>query len=604
LTKSDNSYAVYSRYNSIITIGGGSRLETEGNNAYAVFADYGGTVNLIGDQTIKVNLEKTIYALATDTDSTNLLPRIMANGRLDITGGIYVGRGGEITLGFKNGSALFGSTTVSDGTGALNLSMEGTKWDMLADSSLTNLDITGAGTTVDFRNESQGIGKELYIDNLKQSGGSGATFVMRTDIAAGLGDRLTVGKTAAGAHMITVYDQGDAATTGEETLRLVTAPGGASFELTGGTTEIGPWEYALRPAFFSDAEGWELYSDEQPGAGGGTDEPEPEPEPEQPGGTGATGWEIHGTGQSGVSASASVNTFTGAYLMSYAETQTMMQRLGDLRAKPALSGFWFRAYGGKFESNSRSFVRNFDMDYGGVQIGYDRKIINNRNGELYTGALFGYSKGDLDYGATGSGTVDSKTAGVYGTYLRPDGFYADLLLKYMWMKNDFDTLNSSIQEVVSGGGLSTGGFGVSLELGKHFNLAGAAKSGWYIEPQAQISYTHQDGGSFAASNGLKIGIDGYTSVLGRVGFLLGYETEKTNFYAKVSREKEFDGDVTVVANGLPIGESFGGDWWTYGIGCTSKLNGRSSVYLSVERSSGGAFTEPWKIFAGCRIDIL
>jgi len=438
---------------------------------------------------------------------------------------------------------------------------------------------------------------------------------MRTDIAAGLGDKLTVRKTAAGAHMITVYDQGSAATTGKETLWLVTAPAGVSFALTGGATEIGPWEYALRPAFSSDVEGWELYSDEQPGGGtGGTDEPDPEqpgtgggtdePDPGQPGTGGGTGWEIHGTGQSGESASAAVNTFTGAYLMSYAETQTMMQRLGDLRAKPALSGFWFRAYGGKFESNRRSFVRNFDMDYGGVQIGYDRKIVNNRNGEIYTGALFGYSKGDLDYGAAGSGTVDAKTAGVYGTYLRPDGFYADLLLKYMWMKNDFDTLNYSVQEVISGGGVSTGGFGVSLELGKHFNLAGAAKSGWYVEPQAQISCTHQDGGSFAASNGLKIGVDGYTSVLGRIGLLLGYETEKTNFYAKVSREKEFDGDVTIVANGLPIGESFGGDWWTYGIGCTSKLSGRSSAYLSVERSSGGAFTEPWKIYAGCRIEIL
>ena len=260
------------------------------------------------------------------------------------------------------------------------------------------------------------------------------------------------------------------------------------------------------------------------------------------------------------------------------------------------------------ESNSRSFVRDFDMKYGGAQVGYDRKIKNSWKGDTYVGGYFGYSKGNLDYsildgGTGGSGSVDSRTLGLYGTYIADDGFYVDAVLKYMWMKNDFDVLDSDGGHV-TGDGLSTGGMGFSLELGKRFRFTKNEKGdNWYIEPQAQLSYTRQDGGYFNASNGLRIGVDSFNSLLGRLGMLAGYETPKSNFYAKASYVKEFDGDVNIIANNISIPESFGDSWWEYGLGFTAKLNDRNSIYMSLERSSGGKFTEPWKVYAGWRITI-
>lgn len=47
-----------------------------------------------------------------------------------------------------------------------------------------------------------------------------------------------------------------------------------------------------------------------------------------------------------------------------------------------------------------------------------------------------------------------------------------------------------------------------------------------------------------------------------------------------------------------VEESFGDDWWVYGIGYTSRLNERNSLYLDVERASGGSFTQPWRVCAG------
>ena len=158
--------------------------------------------------------------------------------------------------------------------------------------------------------------------------------------------------------------------------------------------------------------------------------------------------------------------------------------------------------------------------------------------------------------------------------------------------------------MVTGDDVSLGGFGASLEIGKRFRFkANVGGGAWYVEPQAQLSYQRQGSAYFTANNGLNIGIDDFNSLLGRIGTLIGYETEKTNFYAKVSYVKEFDGDMDIrYGNGTRIaGESFGDEWWVYGIGVTHQVNQRNSLYLSLERSSGGSFTEDWALRGGWRI---
>jgi len=143
-----------------------------------------------------------------------------------------------------------------------------------------------------------------------------------------------------------------------------------------------------------------------------------------------------------------------------------------------------------------------------------------------------------------------------------------------------------------------------VEIGRRFRLKENRTGGrWYVEPQAQLSYLRQGSAYFNASNGLRIGVDDFNSLLGRLGALIGYETDRTNFYAKISYLKEFDGDLDIrYASGKHIaGESFGDDWWTYGIGVTHQVNPRNSLYFSLERSSGGVFTEDWAIRGGWRV---
>lgn len=557
----------------------GDRLDTSGTDSKAMRVEAGGTItldsvtagNLATGQTIAYTKSNgSIYA----DNGSALYGDIINNNN---TAGPE-----RLMVTLDGASALYG--TVNDAstlTGTiLTLSDAASSWHVAGDSSLYGLNVDGS--TVDFR--SAPAFTTVNLQGLNDNGSLssiGGKFIMKANIATQDADLLVVSGVSAahGTHDITVMNIGNARTDGTEVVTLAdtSALSDVEFRLTN-VVEQGGWQYTMQTADSSQMA-------VSPGGGGVAY---------------GTLWQLRGNGASNTG-DAAINNFIGSYLMSYAETSTLLQRLGQLHETPYLSGLWARIHGGKFESNSRSYVRNFDMDYGGIQIGYDRKYEIGWNGDFYAGVMFGYGKGDLDYSTAGSGEVETKTAGVYATFTSPGGFYVDAVLKYVWMDNDFDTIDSA-GTFVKGGEISSGGIGYSVEAGQRIGLGGNDRNGWYLEPQVQLSRTRYDGGYFNASNGLHIGTEPFTSILGRLGLLAGYETEKTNLYAKVSKVREFDGELSIRANGSPVTESMEGSWWVYGLGFTSRLSDRNNIYLDVERAEGGKFTQPWRINAGWRVE--
>lgn len=293
-----------------------------------------------------------------------------------------------------------------------------------------------------------------------------------------------------------------------------------------------------------------------------------------------------------------MNTFAAGYLTGYYEMNTLVQRLGELRGTNALNGFWARVHGGKFNMDGMEHSREFDLDYGGVHIGYDHRYGGLWGGDLYAGVMFGYGKGDLDFDyADGGCDLDSKTLAIYGTYKQSSGFYVDAVLKYQWLGYEFDTFDSAGTKITANN-VDDGGLGFSVEAGKRFDL----KNNWFIEPQAQLSYLKQDGGAFDMSHGLRVSISEWTSLLGRLGARAGYDDGAQSFYAKVSWVKEFDGDLDFTAKDAGFRESFDDDWWVYGVGYATKINEKNSLYLDVERASSGVFEQEWAIKAGWRTE--
>lgn len=410
----------------------------------------------------------------------------------------------------------------------------------------------------------------LNVDNLSGNG----TFAMHADIGAGIGDYLQVNQLAGSSeNKLFIANNGAAKAKDTDVLSMVNVENGATdagqFTLAN-TVEQGGYQYGLR----KNGNEWELYAL--------TDNPEgPGPNPD-PGENG-------GGGNITTTADAGANFLNIGYLMNYADTQTLMQRMGDLRQDNQHGNMWFRGFAGKFNSFSGGKLSRFDMNYEGMQIGADKRI--SAEMPLFIGGYIGTTKGDPDY-ASGDGTAKSSNIGLYTTYMADGGFYLDAIAKYSHIKNNFNVRDTQNNQVRGNG--NSGGVSVSLEAGQKFKLS-QADSGFYIEPQAQFSYSHQNATDINASNGLKVSLGSYESMLGRASALFGYElnqgNNKVNVYLKTGLVREFEGDVGYQLNGSPEQHSFKGNWWNNGIGVSAQINQQHTLYLDIDSSTGNKFDQ-------------
>lgn len=470
---------------------------------------------------------------------------------------------GEITL--TEHSTWQGKVISGDSRGIGLTLVNESNWNITDSSRLSHLYATDSAVSF-MPPKTPGEFSTLTIDG--ELYGTNNLFVMNTDLAGNKGDLIDVkGELVGDSNKIQVNNQGSAWVNLNNELTIVkTAEGGdADYFTLNNAVEAGGFEYYLKQV--------------------------------------GTNWNLYSTGRLTSTAQGSMNLVGGSYLLNYAENQTLLQRMGELRDSEHKQGVWARVYGGKFTSSGNSFLDGYEMTYTGLQVGRDKKFnLGENKGNIYFGGMFGYGKGSLDYG-NGSGNVDSKTLGLYGTYMNPNGFYADAVLKYNKMKNDYQVLDTA-GVGIKGEDINTDGVHFSLEVGQRIHLDRQEKLGWYVEPQAQISVGRVTGGDFTASNGLRIHVDDYNTVLGRVGMLVGYEVKSgknpVNIYGKVSYVHEFDGDVGYRFNGISVNDSFGDSWITYGVGATAQFGKNHNLYLDIERASGGQFNQPWAVNGGYR----
>lgn len=557
-----------------------------------VYAMTNSQVDLTGHTVINM-ADRSGMAIATQDNAGYAASRINATGLMDIQGGI-LSRGGIINIDMYSGSSLTGAT-YTDGVngGVLNMTMTGTGWNMIADSSVTKLVLNNS--TVDFAEDK--TGSVLTVGDLSGNG----TFIMRTDIVGdgdgvnNSGDRLVVTGTSAGNHFLKILNRGSLATTGNEVLTVVeTADGQANFGMDSSApqVELGGYLYDIRKS----GNTWELYSSavyvppvEPTGPVDPTDPPVPvdpvnpiDPvDPDTDSGNGG--------GKITTTADAGANFLNIGYLMNYAETQTLLQRMGDLRQNGEGGDVWLRGFSGKFDSFASGKMSRFDMSYNGVQLGADKRI--SQEMPLFVGGFIGMADGDPNYNS-GDGSVKSHSMGVYATYMASNGFYTDAVVKYSRLKNEFNVQDSQNNHV-NGDGRS-GGISFSLEAGKKFSL-NQPGNGWYIEPQAQLSFSHQNSTDITASNGLKVDLGSYNSTLGRTSAIAGYEINgdntAVNIYLKTGYVREFDGNVDYKLNGSTEQHTFKGGWWNNGLGISAQINKQHTLYMDIDSSVGNKFDQ-------------
>lgn len=267
------------------------------------------------------------------------------------------------------------------------------------------------------------------------------------------------------------------------------------------------------------------------------------------------------------------------------ENNDMNKRLGEVRASEGSQGVWARMARGQSKYGQQGIKNQYNY----YQLGYDSKISD----DWILGGAFTYTDGDSSY-TNGSGTNKHTGFAVYGSNLREDGSFIDLIAKYAHMKNDFD-----VNGGVGSGDYSTNGLSFSAEYGKRFH-----QEGYWIEPQAELTYGRVSSADFMTKNGASVHQDSMDSLVGRLGFSLGKDIKQGNVYVRASYLYDFQGDTSVTMSKGGAATSFktdlGGGWWEFGVGTNLDLGHDTHFYLDVETTAGGDVDTPWQWNAGVR----
>lgn len=267
------------------------------------------------------------------------------------------------------------------------------------------------------------------------------------------------------------------------------------------------------------------------------------------------------------------------------ENNDMNKRLGEVRASEGSQGVWARMARGQSKYGQQGIKNQYNY----YQLGYDSKISD----DWILGGAFTYTDGDSSY-TNGSGTNKHTGFAVYGSNLRDDGSFIDLIAKYAHMKNDFD-----VNGGVGSGDYSTNGLSFSAEYGKRFH-----QEGYWIEPQAELTYGRVSSADFTTKRGAKVHQDSMDSLVGRLGFSLGKDIKQGNVYVRASYLYDFQGDTSVTMSkggaATPFKTDLGGGWWEFGVGTNLNLGHDTHFYLDVETTAGGDVDTPWQWNAGVR----
>lgn len=303
-------------------------------------------------------------------------------------------------------------------------------------------------------------------------------------------------------------------------------------------------------------------------------------------------------------------TAIGAATVDYAtatarlEIDSLNKRLGELRNyDTAEKGAWVRFKGGEMRGSDDTYFKN---KYRFYQIGYDAKENTNEqeDGRWHKGFAIHYTDGESSY-LNGKGENDSRGISLYAGWEGNKGHYADYVLKYSHLHNDFTAYGI---DGTADGDFSNYAISASAEYGRK-NLM---KHDWIFEPQAQLVYTYLSGADYITSNNISVDMDSTNSLIGRAGFRIGREYDqdipekRSKWYLKADILHEFCGDRNINMLSADGSQTLYKDinghdtWLVWGFGGDIALDKDSYFYCDFERSAGGDINTKWQANIGLR----
>ena len=253
------------------------------------------------------------------------------------------------------------------------------------------------------------------------------------------------------------------------------------------------------------------------------------------------------------------------------------------------TGIWARVGGGKY-SYSGSGI-DTATDYTRIQGGYDAKISRGWT----VGGQVSYLRGSEDYVFDGSGKVKSFSVGAYGLKDLGKDQYVHVETQVGRVSNDF-TVRNEIGEAMSGDAKSNA-YSIGVRYGKTLKYA----NGFYVEPQAQLNFTHFGGRNFTVDN-VSVNQSGVNSTTGKLGLELGKQFGNGNLYTRFAAGHAFTGNVkTAFASGSVMKlteQDLKGTWTELAFGGRYGFNSNNSVFADVTTGLSGDYQADWGVNAG------
>ena len=253
------------------------------------------------------------------------------------------------------------------------------------------------------------------------------------------------------------------------------------------------------------------------------------------------------------------------------------------------TGIWARIGGGKY-SYSGSGI-DTATDYTRIQGGYDAKISRGWT----VGGQVSYLRGSEDYVFDGSGKVKSFSVGAYGLKDLGKDQYVHVETQVGRVSNDF-TARNEIGEAMSGDTKSNA-YSIGVRYGKTLKY----DNGFYVEPQAQLNFTHFGGRNFNVGN-VFVNQSSVNSTSGKIGLELGKQFGNGNLYTRFAAGHAFTGNVkTTFASGSVAKlteQDLKGTWTELAFGGCYGFNSNNSVFADVATGLSGNLQADWGVNAG------
>lgn len=253
------------------------------------------------------------------------------------------------------------------------------------------------------------------------------------------------------------------------------------------------------------------------------------------------------------------------------------------------TGIWARVGGGKYSYDAKGI--DTDTTYTRIQGGYDAKT-----GSGWTvGGQVSYLRGNDDYVFNGTGKEKAFAVGAYGVKDLGKDQYIHIESQVGRVSNAF-TARNEIGESLSGETKAN-----AYTIGARYGKTVKFQNGTYIEPQAQLSYTHFGGDSFDAGR-MHVNESGVSSTAGGLGLEIGKTFGAGNIYTRVGVNHAFSGTVnTAYTTGNTTKytkQDLKGTWTDLAFGGRYGFNANNSIFADLSTGLSGDYKAGWSVNAG------